>query len=221
MPKNAAGRLQCIVLAREPHDTKRAHGRKRHQATETDQEKGEASMKKQVLMTLAALSCLIALGAPPARAQFEIDPDHFEAPNTEPFDKVKTDTTSDVGTIHYDGEFRLANTVQCNGKSLRPGRYSVSIRYDGKVARATLNQDGQAIGIGGVVHRQAHRMGNDALIVELQGTTRRLSAIQVAKLDFVLDQEPPIKNSTHSEPRRLERLPLTETVRDPQASPKS
>ena len=147
-------------------------------------------------------------------------PDHFEAPNTEPFDKVKTDTTSDVGTIHYDGEFRLANTVQCNGKSLRPGRYSVSIRYDGKVARATLNQDGQAIGIGGVVHRQAHRMGNDALIVELQGTTRRLSAIQVAKLDFfVLDQEP--ENSTHSEPRRIERLPLTETVRDPQASPKS
>jgi hypothetical protein len=177
-------------------------------------------MKRQVLMTLAALSWLTALGAPPAPAQSEIDPDHFEAPNTEPFDKVKTDTTSDVGTIRYDGEFRLANTVQCNGKSLRPGRYSVSIRYDGKVARATLNQDGQAIGIGGVVHRQAHRLGNDALIVEFQGTTWRLSAIQVAKLDFfVLDQEP--ENSTHSEPRRIERLPLTETVREPQAPPKS
>ena len=177
-------------------------------------------MKRQVLMTLAALSWLTALGAPPAPAQSEIDPDHFEAPNTEPFDKVKTDTTSDVETIRYDGEFRLANTVQCNGKSLRPGRYSVSIRYDGKVARATLNQDGQAIGIGGVVHRQAHSLGNDALIVELQGTTRRLSAIQVAKLDFfVLDQEP--ENSTHSEPRRIERLPLTETVREPQAPPKS
>ena len=178
-------------------------------------------MKRHVLMTLAALSWLTALGAPPASAQFEIDPDHFEAPNTEPFDKVKTDTTSDVGTIHYDGEFRLANTVQCNGKSLRPGRYSVSIRYDGKVARATLNQDGQAIGIGGVVHRQADRLGTDALIVELQGTTRRLSAIQVAKLDFVIDQEPQMMNSTHSEPERLERLPLTETVREPQAPPKS
>jgi len=178
-------------------------------------------MKRQVLVTLAALSWLSALGAPPASAQFEIDPDHFEAPNTEPFDKVGTDTTSDVGTIRYDGEFRLAHTVQCNGKSLHPGRYSVSIRYDGKVARATLNQDGQAIGIGGVVHRQADRLGTDALIVELQGTTRRLSAIQVAKLDFVIDQEPQIKNATHSEPRRLERLPLTETVREPQARPKS
>ena len=127
-------------------------------------------MKRQVLVTLTALSGLIMLGAPPARAQFEIDPDHFEAPNTEPFDKVKTDTASDVGTIRYDGEFRLAHTVQCNGKSLRPGRYSVSLPSDGKVVRATLNQDGQAIGIGGVgvVHRQVQRHGNDALIVEPQ-----------------------------------------------------
>ena len=178
-------------------------------------------MKMQVLVTLAALLGLMALGAPAARAQFEIDPDHFEAPNTEPFAKVKANTSSAAGTIRYDGKFRLAHPVQCNGKSLRPGRYSVSLRYDGKVARATLNQGGQTIGIGGVVHRQADRQGSDALIVEVKGTTRRLSAIQVAKLDFVLDQEPPIKNSTHSEPRRLERLPLTETVRDPQASPKS
>ena len=178
-------------------------------------------MKKQVLVSLAALWGLIALGAPPARAQFEIDPDHFEAPNMEPFGKVKTDTSSNVGTIRYDGTFRLAHTVQCNGKSLHPGRYSVSLRYDGKVARATLNRGGRTIGIGGVVHRQAHRRGNDALLVELQGTTRRLSAIQIAKLDFVLDPEPQTKNSTHSEPGRLERLPLTETVRGPQAPPKS
>ena len=178
-------------------------------------------MKRQILVTLAALSGLIALGSPPARAQFEIEPDHFEAPNTEPFGKVKTDPSSNVGTIRYDGKFRLAHTVQCNGKSLRPGRYSVSLRYDGKVARATLNRDGQTIGIGGVVHKHAHRQGNDALLVELQGTTRRLSAIQVAKLDFVLDPEPQIKNATHGEAGRLERLPLTETVRVPQAPPKS
>ena len=177
-------------------------------------------MKRQILVTLAALSGLIALGAPPARAQFEIDPDHFEGPNTEPLGKVKADNGG-VETIRYDGKFRLAHTVECNGKSLRPGRYSVSLRYDGKVGHATLNRDGRTIGIGGVVHRHAHRQGNDALIVERQGTTRRLSAIQVAKLDFVLDPEPQIRNSTHSETGRIERLPVTETVREPQAPPKS
>src|SRR5215469_11614354 len=114
-------------------------------------------MKRSVLVILAALSGVIALGAPPARAQFEIDPDHFEAPNMEPFAKVKTDTSSNVGTIRYDGKFRLAHTVQCRGKSLRPGRYSISLRYDGKVAHATLNRDGRTIGIGGVVHRRVQR----------------------------------------------------------------
>jgi hypothetical protein len=178
-------------------------------------------MRRQILVTLAALSGLIALGAPPARAQSEIDPDHFEGPNTEPVGKVRADTSSNVGTIRYDGKVRLAHTVECNGKSLRPGRYSVSLRSDGKVAHATLNRDGRTIGIAGVVHRQAHRQENDALVVELKGTTRRLSAIQVAKLDFVLDPEPQIKNSTRSQPGRLERLPLTETVREPQAPPKS
>ena len=74
-------------------------------------------MKRQILVTLAALSGLIALGAPPARAQFEIDPDHFEGPNTEPLGKVKADTSSNVGTIRYDGKVRLAHTVECHGKS--------------------------------------------------------------------------------------------------------
>jgi hypothetical protein len=188
--------------------------------SEPHKKKGEASMKTSVLVTLAALSGLLPLGAPPARAQFEIDPEHFESPNVEPFNKVKTDAGSDVGRISYDGKFRLAYSVACNGKSLRPGRYSVSLRYDGTVARATLNHDGQTIGIGGVVHRQAHSRGSDALLVERKGTTRRLSAIQVAKLDFVLDPEPRITNPTYGEPWRLERLPLTETVRDPQAQPK-
>src|SRR6266699_3935782 len=41
-------------------------------------------------------------------------------------------------------------------------------------------------------------------IVQLKGTTRRLSAIQVAKLDFVLDPEPQISNLTNSEPGRPE-----------------
>ena len=172
-------------------------------------------MKRSVLVTLAALSGLLPLWAPPARAQFEIDPDHFESPNVEPFDKVKTHARSDVGKISYDGKFRLAYTVVCNGKSWRPGRYSVSLRYDRKVASATLNQDRQTIRIGGVVLRQAHSQGNDAVLVERKGTTRRLSAIQVAKLP-----EQQIENPTYGEPWRLERLPLTETVREPQAQPK-
>jgi hypothetical protein len=170
-------------------------------------------MKRQVPVILAVLSGAIALGGPPARAQSEIDPDHFESPNTEALDKAKTDAGSKVEAIRYDGKFRLPYTVECNGKSLRAGRYSVSLRSNGKVVRATLNHDGQGIGIVGVVvRRTVNGTRNDAAVVEHKGTKRRLSAIQVAKLDFLLEPEPQTENSVQTTPRRLERLPLTETV---------
>ena len=170
-------------------------------------------MKRQVFVALAAFSGLIPLGTPPAHAQSEIDPDQFASPNTEPDDQVKTDVRSEAGTIRYDGKFRLAYAVEYNGKSLSPGRYSVSLRSDGKLAWGTLNLGGQAIGIGGVVHRPVHKHGTNALIVEIKGATRRLSAIQVAMLDFILDPGPQLRNSAHGEPGRVERLPLTLTVR--------
>ncbi len=160
---------------------------------------------------LAGLSGLIAIGAPSARAQSEIDPDHFESSNVEPFERAKINASSEAMAICYDGKFTLPYTVQCNGRSLPPGRYSVSLHSDGKIGQATLKQRGQAIRIPGVVHKLAHKYGSDALLVELRGKTRRLSAIQAAELDLVFDLKPPIESSSDSKPRRFEKLLLTET----------
>ena len=170
-------------------------------------------MERQFLVILAVLSGSIALGGSPALAQSEIDPDHFDSPNMAGFDKANTDASSEVETIRYEDKFRLPYTVECNGKSLPAGKYSVSLRSDGKGVQAILNQGGEGVGIVGVVVRKrVNARGNDALIAEFKGTTRRLSAIQVAKLDVVLDPEPQTKNSARTMPRRLERLPLKETV---------
>jgi len=91
---------------------------------------------------LAGLAAGIVLAAPSARAQAEIDPDHFDSPNMVPFDRPQTKANSEaaVATFRYEGRFNLPYTVHCNGKSLRPGRYSISLRADGKVGQATLNQ---------------------------------------------------------------------------------
>src|SRR5438309_8431567 len=99
---------------------------------------------------LAGLAAGIVLAAPSARAQAEIDPDHFDSPNMVPFDRPQTKANSEaaVATFRYEGRFNLPYTVHCNGKSLRPGRYSISLRADGKVGQATLNQKDQTIGIG-------------------------------------------------------------------------
>jgi hypothetical protein len=159
------------------------------------------------LVRVALIFLFACLGA---YAQSEIDPDHFESHNVEPFDKAKA--SGDAASIHYDGRFSLPYAVQCNGTSLRPGKYSVSLRSDGKVGQAILNQKGQAVKVVGFVRTQGGKRGNDALVVEHKGKTHRLSTIQVAELELVFDRELQVKSSPDNTPPRTERLPLTVMV---------
>jgi hypothetical protein len=144
-----------------------------------------------------------------AYAQSEVDPDHFGAPSEEPFERAKASANGEAVSIQYDGKFRLPYAVQCNGKSLRPGKYSVSLRSNGKVGQATLNQKGQAVRVAGLVRTQKGKRGDDALVVEHKGKTHRLSSIQVAELEMVFDPEVQVESALDNTPPRTERLPLT------------
>jgi hypothetical protein len=156
----------------------------------------------------AGLTALSVLGGRPARAQSEIDPGPFGSPNVEPLEKANSNASSEAMTVRYEGKFSLPYEVQCNGRRLPPGRYSVSVRSGGEVGQATLNQKDKTIRILGIVQKQTHKRG-DALIVELRGKARTLSAIQVAELDLVFDSELKIENSPNGNPRRIEKLRLT------------
>lgn len=162
-----------------------------------------------IMGILAGWVGLAAFGGSLAWAQSEVAPDHFELSNVEPFDKPKTNASGEVKAISYDGKFTLPYTVQCSGKSLPPGKYSVSLHSDGKIAKAILMQRGRAIGIPGVVRKQEQESGSNALVVELNGKTRRLKAIQVAQLVF--EPKPLMESSPDSKSRRFEKLLLTET----------
>jgi|SRR5215469_8721339 len=165
-----------------------------------------------IIKILASLWGLLVLAGPPAHAQSEIDPDHFELANEHAFEKAKKNASSEATEIRYDGKFSLPYTVQCNGRNLHPGEYSVSLRSDGKVGQATLNQEGRAIEIRGVIHKQPHKSVGEALVVALIGQTRNLSAIQVAEVELVFEPKPQREGSSDGKPRQFEKLPLTETV---------
>jgi hypothetical protein len=157
------------------------------------------------------VSCVgfAVLAAPALYAQADVNPDHFEGANIEPFDKpAKTQT--EVAAIHYNGKVTLPYPVQCSGKKLSPGKYSVSLRSDGKTFQATLKQKHQAIGIVGVVHKQDYKYGGNALLVELKGKTRELSAIQVAELNMVFEPQVQLASFRESQRRRFEELLMTE-----------
>ena len=119
---------------------------------------------------------LVAVMAPCVYAQAEIDPDHFESPNSEPLTAPKPNAENQVAEMRYEGRFALPYYVLCRGNRLAPGKYTISLRSDGKVGQAILNLEGRAVRIAGVVHRQAHKRGNSALIVEDKGMIRTLSA---------------------------------------------
>ena len=159
---------------------------------------------------LTSLVAWIVVAGPLARAQFEIDPDHFDSPSVdEP--RTKADPEGAVANVHYEGRFTLPYSVQCKGKRLRPGNYSISLDADGRVVRTTLNQKGEKIDFGGLVQKQARSAGGNALVVELNRGTRELSKIQIAQFDLILDPRLSMASTSVSKPKHIERLLLTES----------
>ena len=141
-----------------------------------------------------------------AYAQAEIEPDHFDSPNAQPTPQL-------VRLLRYDGTFSLPYSVLCNGKKLAPGKYSVSLRFDGKVGRATLNQKNHAIEIASVVQMEAPKQHDEVVVVENNQTGRTLSVIRVSGFDFVLDPKLSADPSDGS-PAWTKKLSLKRIVRN-------
>jgi len=164
-----------------------------------------------VIRLLVVLTGFVAFATPRGYAQSEVDPDHFGSPNTEPIpqSKTKAGVAAEVGKVGFRGKVTLPYTVQCAGKRLPPGTYSLSLHSDGKTGRARLNQKDQTIEIAGIVRVPADSRERSALFVECIGNTHRLSAIHVAELDLVFDPNRRVDPASDGKPKRIERLPLT------------
>jgi hypothetical protein len=145
------------------------------------------------IIGLAVLTTLV--GGSKAYAQFEINPDHFET----------TDTPTQPAKMHYVGKFTLPYTVQCDGRSLPPGKYSISLDSDGRVAQATLLRRGQAFRIQGIAQRQ-NCTSRNALVVERNGGVPHLSMIHASQMDLKFDDG--TKQKSDSGRRTIEKLAL-------------
>jgi hypothetical protein len=148
----------------------------------------------------------VMLGPSRAYAQAEIDPDHFDSPNAQSIPQL-------VRLLRYDGTFSLPYSVECNGKKLAPGKYSISLRFDGQVGRATLNQKNRAIEIAPVVQTDAPKQRDEVVVVENNQTGRTLSVVRVSSFDFVFDSKHSADASDGS-PAPTKTLPLKVIVRN-------
>jgi hypothetical protein len=176
-------------------------------------EERENVMKASKMILLIAAGFTL-LATPRSHAQSEIAPDHFESPNTEPFSQPKTQrgNAAKIGRVRFDGKVTLPYSVICSGRKLQPGRYSVSLRSDGKTGLATLNQSGQTLEIAGAVRRHTDPPIRNSLLVECIGKTHKLSAILVKEVELVFDSDLPVEHTPDGKPRRIEKLLLTQTT---------
>jgi hypothetical protein len=162
-----------------------------------------------VIRIFAGVAALLVVWSSGARAQSEVNPDQFDALNTEHFPQPKVKESAVVVTEQrFSGTFMLPYTLECAGKRLLAGHYSLSLRADGKTGRVTLNQKAQRIEIAGIVQKQARNPGPSALYVGLSGNARRLLAVHLAELDLVFDVDQQIRQSTGGKPARVEKLAL-------------
>ena len=168
--------------------------------------KTSQNVKYSAWAALAGLLASVMLVPSPGYAQAEIDPDHYDSPNSEPIREL-------VRVIRYDGTFFLPYSALCNGKKLPPGKYSISFRFDGVVGRATLNQEKHAIEIAPVVQREAPKQGDEVVVLGDNQRGRTLSAVRVTGFEFVFDPKhsaaPP-----GGKPELTRKLPLKVIVRN-------
>jgi hypothetical protein len=163
-------------------------------------------VKKLLLLACAAVCPLVV--NPVAHGQAEIAPDHYETADSQSR-PPKADTKAKAMKIHYEGNFTLPHSVQCDGKNLSPGDYSVALDSDGSTVRLTLNRKDQAIRIEGVPEKQPRYRGRDALLVRRTGHKRELSAIHIAQLELVFHPLSQGEQRDGVTLRGVEALPVT------------
>jgi hypothetical protein len=166
-------------------------------------------MKAVSLMTyIVGLAMLVAVGSSRAYAQFEVDPDHYETRDAEPLPQFRTNAPGQAAKIHYEGNFTLPYSLQCNRSSLPPGKYSIAVDSEGRNARVTLNRGGHRVSIEGITRRSNQNQRGSVLVVERHGAAHQLSLIQVAQLDLVFSPTLGFERSANGKPRDLQELPL-------------
>jgi hypothetical protein len=154
------------------------------------------------------LAVLVTIGSPRAWAQSDVDPDHYEIRDPEPAPPAGTSVSGQVAKTHYEGNFTLPYTLQCNRSSLRPGKYSIAVDSEGRTVRVTVSRKGQSMKIEGITKRQAPNHSRNVLVVERNGATHQLSAIQVAQLDLIFTPTLGFEHTTNGSPRNLQELPF-------------
>jgi len=142
-------------------------------------------MKVSILTAALGLACLLPATA---HAQAEIAPDNYDiaAPQTTVAAQPAPAAAKTQVAADFDGKFSLPYKVNCSGKALAPGVYSLSVKSAGANSVVTIHRNGEDTNL--VVRRVSQRpvSSTSALLLRRAGPARTLEAVYVQQLNAVL-----------------------------------
>lgn len=142
--------------------------------------------KASILTAVLGFACLL-----PARVYAQVDAmpdtDFNEGPNMERIGAPTVPVASARETkADFAGRFSLPYDMQCGGKNLKPGQYSLSVKSEGTSRVVTIH--GVAANVNIQVREVPANRGasHSALLVRKSNEGRKLEGVYVAELNATL-----------------------------------
>jgi hypothetical protein len=174
---------------------------------------GERAMKgmmSKAMLTLAGLA-LACFWPATTHAQAEVAPDFYAIDNAAPIAQPQITLASNTqqAGAEFQGNISLPYQVQCSGKKLAAGQYTVAVKTEGQRKTVVLQKDGSDVKLAVRQIAPASKAERSALLVQSAGQTRMLEAVYVASMNAILYLDHDWKMSLLDRMQAAERLPIS------------
>lgn len=166
-------------------------------------------MTKGMLM-LAGLA-LACFWPATAHAQAEVAPDIYALDNAAPIAQPQATQAANAqqAGAEFQGNISLPYQVQCSGKKLAAGQYTLAVKTEGQQKTVVLHKEGSDVKLAVRQIAPAPKKERSALLVQSAGETRMLEAVYVASLNAILYVDRDWKLSLLDRMQAAERLPIS------------
>lgn len=167
-------------------------------------------MSTKVMLTLAGLT-LACFWPVTTHAQAEVSPDFYAIDNAAPIPQPQMTLAANTqpAGAEFQGNISLPYQVQCSGKKLAAGQYTVAVKTEGAKKTVVLHKDGSDVKLAVRQIAPASKTGRSALLVQSAGETRMLEAVYVASMKAILYVDHDWKISLLDRMQAAERLPIS------------
>jgi hypothetical protein len=160
-------------------------------------------VKSSVFAAALGLACLLPVTA---HAQAEVSPDIYELANTDVTVAQQARLArNNTMQASFQGRFALPYEVRCEGKNLKAGQYSVSVKWEGTTRVVTLAHNGETMNIRAQELAGNRAAGRSAMMVRKSHDGRMLEAVYVRQLNVLLF----LDTNAAAESGGMESLPIS------------